>query len=71
MLDVMHMLQDVKVDLILEDIEIPKDFNILQSADVWIVDTFASNDGTTQRKCIMYLRKGKSFWVIWKFQAKL
>ena len=54
------MLQDVVVDPILADWEIPKDFSILQNPDFWIADTNASNNGTVHKKSIMNLIKNDS-----------
>ena len=56
----MLMVQDVVVDLILTDLEIPKDFSILQKMDIWITDTSASNHDRAHKKGIMKLRKDES-----------
>ena len=47
-LETMPMMQDVEVDLILVDLEISNDFIILQSPDIWIADTDASNNESSQ-----------------------
>ena len=57
MLDIMPLVQDVGVNLIFADLKIPKYFNILQSLDIWIANTGASNDGTAHNKIIMNLKK--------------
>ena len=43
MLDIMHVLQNVEVDLVLLDLEIQKDLNILQSLNM-IAKTGAFNN---------------------------
>ena len=48
------------MDLILVDLEIPKDFSILQNQEIWIADTGALNDGTTHKKGITNSRKDES-----------
>ena len=58
-LDTMHMLQGVEVDLLLVELEFPVDFSILQSLDIWFDDTSAKN-GTTDKKGTMSLRTDKS-----------
>ena len=40
-LDIMPKVQDVEV--ILVDLEVPKDFSILQSPDIWVANTGAFN----------------------------
>ena len=60
MLDMLLMVQDVEVDLILVDLEIPKGFSILNSPDIWIANTGVSNDGTAHKKGITNLTKDES-----------
>ena len=60
MLDLMPMAQDMEGDLNLLDLEISKDFSILQSSDIWIADTAASNDAIAHKKGIINLRKNES-----------
>ena len=59
-LDTMPMLQDLEVDLILTCLEISKKVSILQSPDIWIANTGASNDSTAHNKDIINLRKDES-----------
>ena len=54
------MLKDVEVDLNLADLEIPKDFSILQCPNIWNAKTSAPNDGTAHKKDTENLRKGDS-----------
>ena len=56
----MTMLQDVEADLILMDLEIPKNFSILEHPDIQINDSGALNDDTAHKKGIIILRKDES-----------
>ena len=47
---IMPFLQDMDTNMILTDLEIPKDFSILQSSDTWI-------DGTAHKKGMVNLGK--------------
>ena len=53
--------QDVVIDLILFDLEIPRDFSILQSLDIWIACT----------SIIMNFRKDKLFFHVMEFSDKV
>ena len=55
--DIKSMLQHVGVDLILAGWTLLKDFSILQSPDIWITKTGASNDCMDQKKGIMNFKK--------------
>ena len=48
------------MNLILADLKIPKNFSILQSPDIQIVNTGALNDGTAQWEGMINLRKDES-----------
>ena len=54
------MLHDVAINPILADLEIPRDFCILQNPDIWIIDTVAFYNGTTHKKSIMNLKKDET-----------
>ena len=59
MLNIVPILQGVKMDLILADLKIPNDFSILQSTDIYIASTDASNVAQNKRKA-WYFEKNKS-----------
>ena len=49
-LNIMPMAQDVAVDLIVMDLEIPKYFSTIKSPEIWITYTSASNNGTAHKR---------------------
>ena len=53
MLDIMPMLQDVEIDLMFVDLEVAKDFKMLQSLDIWITNTSESNNGKAHKQGMM------------------
>ena len=60
LLGIMLTLQDVAVDLILVDLEIPKDFSLLPCPGIWIANSGALNNGTSCMKGTINLRKDES-----------